>query len=367
MWKVKTDDGSEYGPVDEGKLLEWARAGRITPGSQISSDGKTWIFAPQKPELGMEWLVEASRGEYFGPFHRDVVQDLLHAKKISPSTRTFRLSGRAEAEAKAESAKLEAELAETRSELKAQEIAHRASDERGDALAAELSSLKSGLESARAEAAESKARDRELVMALEKSGGREAALAAEGEALKAKLKAAESDLAAVSAELAETRSELKAQEAAHRASDERGDALAAALSTAKDGLVSVRTALAGAEARSKRLNGVLAESAGREAMLTKEVAALKDELSAAKDELSAAKEDLARERETCEGLRVEAEKAAEKAARKRADSRLGGLFQDKSLQDLARLELAAQRELSRAKRGHGAPVPEPARLDAIDV
>ena len=74
-WYLKMDDGTVYGPADLNRLQAWAREGRVGPSSQISSDRKSWTPAPLMPELGMEWIVEVGMGQYYGPFHPDVIRE----------------------------------------------------------------------------------------------------------------------------------------------------------------------------------------------------------------------------------------------------------------------------------------------------
>ena len=95
-WYLKMNDGTVYGPADLNRLQAWARGGRVAPSGQISSDLKSWVPASRMPELGMEWLVEVEQGQYYGPFHPDVIRDLIAQKRIPASARRFRLdTGRA--------------------------------------------------------------------------------------------------------------------------------------------------------------------------------------------------------------------------------------------------------------------------------
>ena len=96
-WYLKMNDGTIYGPADLNRLQAWARGGRVAPSGQISSDLKSWVPASRMPELGMEWLVEVEQGQYYGPFHPDVIRDLIAQKRIPASARRFRLdTGRAQ-------------------------------------------------------------------------------------------------------------------------------------------------------------------------------------------------------------------------------------------------------------------------------
>ncbi len=76
-WKVKADDGSVFGPVSMSTLLAWARDGRLAASHVISADGKTWTPVASHAELSMDWIAEVSPGKFFGPIHRDALDELL--------------------------------------------------------------------------------------------------------------------------------------------------------------------------------------------------------------------------------------------------------------------------------------------------
>ena len=90
-WYVKTDDGNVYGPAGLGKLMQWAKDGRIEPTSFLSVDRERWSPAPLMPELDMKWIVETELGKLFGPFHHDIVSRLINEKRVPPTARIFRL------------------------------------------------------------------------------------------------------------------------------------------------------------------------------------------------------------------------------------------------------------------------------------
>lgn len=325
MWRVRLDDGSEYGPVDEDKLLSWAREGRIAPSSQISSDGTTWILAPRKPELGMDWLVETSPGEYFGPFHHDVVQGLLDSKKITSETRTFRLVDKSEPALKSEIGKLRAALSKIELELTNSRENTTAERTRADRMAAELQPAlavaRSELEAARVAAEKERAEQKKTKALLEKAEARETEL-----------------------------------EVLLKTSEEKCKVLAAKVESEQD--------------RGRKLGEMLSASACREASLAEEARSIKnamDQTSARvrelSEELESARAEVVKERQACGELRAALEKA-EKAGKKTG---FGSLFQGKSLRDLSLLELAAQREFARRKRGRGPSGHDRPNADVIDV
>ena len=77
MWKVKAEDGSVFGPASMATLLAWARDGRLAASHVISSDGKTWTPVASHSELAMDWIAEISPGKFYGPIHRDALDELL--------------------------------------------------------------------------------------------------------------------------------------------------------------------------------------------------------------------------------------------------------------------------------------------------
>lgn len=392
-WRVKTEDGSEYGPVDEVRLLAWASEGRITPGTRISSDGKNWIPASQKSDLGMKWLVEMSFGEYYGPFHQQVIQELRATKQITSKTRIFRLLGEADAAESDENAKLKAscqrikaerdeavmrvkelaeELDETRDELanairQAEEMTadvgrlnnalaaarkrESASSERARDNNATLEQTKTALEDAKSSLGQAEEREKTLAAALATSDQNGKTLAAELEATKAELGEAKSSLEVKNTELAAAKSELDTTKSALGMSKSALEAVKSELEQTKRRLEGVRSELAKSEQRSEKLCGLLAAAGARERELAKNAEELKQarqsesmRMGKLAEELESTEIELERERKTSEGLKA----ALEKTCKKMESS---NLFQGKSRRDLSFLELAAQQELARMKRG----------------
>ena len=76
-WYVKNADGKVFGPVDDEKLLAWVKDERVEPFAGVSNDLKTWKLASLVPSLEMDWLVENEPGQFYGPTHRAVIDDLL--------------------------------------------------------------------------------------------------------------------------------------------------------------------------------------------------------------------------------------------------------------------------------------------------
>lgn len=86
-WRVKLSNGAVYGPINLGELRSWAEECRLAPGDQVSSDTVHWVNAESLPELAMQWMVEMTSGEIFGPVHLHAVVDLFLARLVNPNSR----------------------------------------------------------------------------------------------------------------------------------------------------------------------------------------------------------------------------------------------------------------------------------------
>ena len=78
-WYVKSTQGKVFGPILLDELKKWVAEGRVEPLAGISQDLKNWMLAPLNPDLEMDWVVENNPGQFYGPTHRAVVDDLRHA------------------------------------------------------------------------------------------------------------------------------------------------------------------------------------------------------------------------------------------------------------------------------------------------
>ena len=88
-WYVRNTTGKVFGPIDLETLKGWVKDGRVEPLAGISSDLKNWMLAPMKPELEMNWVVENEPGQFYGPTHRTVLDDLKKAGALSHEARFF--------------------------------------------------------------------------------------------------------------------------------------------------------------------------------------------------------------------------------------------------------------------------------------
>ena len=80
---MKHDDGSVFGPVGFDQLRQWAVDAQISPLDKVSSDETTWIKAPMIPELAMDYLVEVSTDQYYGPTTLGAVREFLMIGEIN--------------------------------------------------------------------------------------------------------------------------------------------------------------------------------------------------------------------------------------------------------------------------------------------
>ena len=88
-WYVRNTAGKVFGPIDFDSLKSWVKDGRVEPLAGVSSDLKHWVLAPLKPELEMNWIVENNPGQFYGPTHRSVVDDLVKTGTLSPAARFY--------------------------------------------------------------------------------------------------------------------------------------------------------------------------------------------------------------------------------------------------------------------------------------
>jgi len=88
-WYVKNTAGKVFGPIDLEMLKMWVKDGRVEPLAGISTDLQSWMLAPLKPELEMNWVVENNPGQFYGPTHRMVLDDLLKAGSLAHDARFY--------------------------------------------------------------------------------------------------------------------------------------------------------------------------------------------------------------------------------------------------------------------------------------
>src|SRR5688572_5298185 len=83
---MKHDDGTLFGPIAFEQLRQWALDAQISPLDKVSTDEKNWVKAPMIPELEMDYLVEVSPDQYYGPTTLGAVREFLQAGEINTET-----------------------------------------------------------------------------------------------------------------------------------------------------------------------------------------------------------------------------------------------------------------------------------------
>jgi len=75
-----------FGPLSFQQLAHWASTAQIAPHDAISTDQMTWMKAPMLPELGMDWLVELTTENYYGPTTLGAIQEFIRLGEIDGET-----------------------------------------------------------------------------------------------------------------------------------------------------------------------------------------------------------------------------------------------------------------------------------------
>jgi hypothetical protein len=88
-WYVRNTEGKVFGPIDLDTLKMWVKDGRVEPLAGVSNDLRSWMLAPMKPELEMNWVVENNPGQFYGPTHRTVLDDLVKSGSLSHEARFY--------------------------------------------------------------------------------------------------------------------------------------------------------------------------------------------------------------------------------------------------------------------------------------
>ena len=83
---MKNDDGTIFGPITFEQLHLWASDAQVSPLDKVSNDEKTWMKAPMVPELGMDYLIEVSPDQFYGPTTLGAVREFLMIGEINSDT-----------------------------------------------------------------------------------------------------------------------------------------------------------------------------------------------------------------------------------------------------------------------------------------
>ena len=83
---TKHDDGSVFGPISFNQLKQWAIDAQVSPLDKVSTDQNTWVKAPMIPELEMDYLVEVSPDQFYGPTTLGAIREFLQMGEINSET-----------------------------------------------------------------------------------------------------------------------------------------------------------------------------------------------------------------------------------------------------------------------------------------
>lgn len=83
---MKNDDGTIFGPISFEQLRQWAMDAQVSPLDKVSHDERTWVKAPMLPELEMDYLIEVSPDQFYGPTTLGAVREFLQAGEINAET-----------------------------------------------------------------------------------------------------------------------------------------------------------------------------------------------------------------------------------------------------------------------------------------
>ena len=82
----KFEDETLFGPMPFDQLKQWAFDAQVSPLDKISHDGTTWVKAPMVPDLEMDYLVEVSPDQYYGPTTFGAIREFLQIGEIHADT-----------------------------------------------------------------------------------------------------------------------------------------------------------------------------------------------------------------------------------------------------------------------------------------
>jgi hypothetical protein len=83
---MKYEDGGVFGPVTFEQIHQWAADAQISPLDKLSTDEVTWLKAPMIPELEMDFLIEVSPDQYYGPTTVGALKEFIVMGEIGPDT-----------------------------------------------------------------------------------------------------------------------------------------------------------------------------------------------------------------------------------------------------------------------------------------
>ena len=86
LYLLKAENSEVFGPVDFDQITTWATAAQISPLDKISSDQQSWFKAPMVPELGMDYLIELTSEQLYGPTTIGAIQEFISLGEVHADT-----------------------------------------------------------------------------------------------------------------------------------------------------------------------------------------------------------------------------------------------------------------------------------------
>ena len=83
---LKHDDGTVFGPIPFDQLKQWAIEAQVSPLDKVSTDEQNWVRAPMVPGLEMDYLIEVSPDQFYGPTTVGAIREFLQMGEISGET-----------------------------------------------------------------------------------------------------------------------------------------------------------------------------------------------------------------------------------------------------------------------------------------
>ena len=86
LYLMKAENNEVFGPVNFQQITSWAAAAQVSPLDKISSDQNVWFKVPMVPELGMDWLIELTTEQLYGPTTLGAIQEFLNLGEVNADT-----------------------------------------------------------------------------------------------------------------------------------------------------------------------------------------------------------------------------------------------------------------------------------------
>ncbi len=83
---LKNEDGTVFGPLPFLQLKHWAGDAQVSPLDKVSTDEQNWLRAPMVPALEMDYLIEVSPDQFYGPTTIGAVREFLQMGEINGET-----------------------------------------------------------------------------------------------------------------------------------------------------------------------------------------------------------------------------------------------------------------------------------------